>query len=307
MSLFQRTSSESDTPRRRQPASDTLSDPQPTPESSGFRRNQTMRYQRSSENLDRSERARLHHLTQTRRKAGLVLLLVTAAVILLTLIVTQFTARLTIVGVSQPVSRPLEVSVYVEAMNDYLAINPAQRLRFLLDQQALTQYVSAIHPEVTGLEVVGVTNVVEADVIIDFREPLASWDINGQSFFVDADGVVFSENYFDTPELRVVDESGLTPEQGTTVASSRLLSFTGRVVAEASKQGREVTQISLPSGSTRQVELRVKGSGSRVIMTIDRSAGEQVADMVRSLDFLKSRSVNADYIDVRVSGRAVYR
>jgi len=90
------------------------------------------------------------------------------------------------------------------------------------------------------------------------------------------------------------------------VASARLLSFVGRVVALAGESSYQVTEAILPSGTTRQLEIRLKDVGPLVKLSIDRGAGEQVEDMVRVLRYMSSRGVGATYVDVRVSGRAVY-
>jgi len=293
------------TPRRRQ-----ISDDEPrvriTDGGNQFRRGQTLSTHRYQDEQP-SERARVHDLTRRRRRMLMVLGLVIGIVALLTIILTQFTAKVIVSGSAEPTNRVVEPSDYEKAINEYYAIHPVERLRFFLNEQALSEYVGAMTPEVEAVEFSRAENIVEAHYSLDFREPIAGWQINGRQYFVDQHGVVFGQNYYQAPSLQIVDQSGISPEQGSTVASTRLLSFVGRVAAISKEQGSyEVVEAQLPVGTTRQIEIRLKDIQPTVKLTIDRAAGEQVEDMTRALQFLKDNGQGAQYIDVRVAGRAVY-
>jgi hypothetical protein len=104
----------------------------------------------------------------------------------------------------------------------------------------------------------------------------------------------------------VIDNSGVKTEQGKAIASSRLLSFVGQVVALSSQKGVSVTQVEIPAQSTRQVYIH--GEGIPVMrMTIDKGVGEQVNDMAAALQYFKERGETPSYIDVRVPSRAFYK
>jgi hypothetical protein len=205
------------------------------------------------------------------------------------------------------VSNSIDGIIYEEMINDYLGIHPAERLRFILNEQELSNYAAAVVPEVASVDQTGSENIVETRFSITFREPIAGWQINGRQFYVDDHGIVFDKNYYTEPTVQIIDESGLSPEQGSTVASARFLSFVGRVVGLSKDRGYEVTEAILPSGTTRQLEIRIKGVTPRVKLSIDRGAGEQVEDMSHALNYLTERKLKPSYVDVRVSGRAVYR
>ena len=66
-------------------------------------------------------------------------------------------------------------------------------------------------------------------------------------------------------------------------------------------------QVIIPASTTRQVELRIKKVSYPVKFSVDRPAGEQTEDMARVIKYLKSKGVNPDYVDVRVSGKAFYK
>lgn len=292
-------------PRRRQ------SDGEPQPSSldngSQFRRGQTLSGIRQPIDEPVSERARAHHLARQRRKIGGILLLVFVGILILGGLLTQFTATVHVGGSKDPISRPIDVVVYEKAITDYFGIHPVERLRFVQNEDGLSEYVSALLPEVSRVSLSATSNIVESHYTITFRHPVAGWQINNNKFFVDESGVVFDQNYYSTPTVQIVDQSGISPEKGSTVASSRLLSFVGRVVALSRAGGYQVKKVTLPVGTTRQLEVRLKDIKSFVKFSIDRGAGEQVEDMTRSLHYLKSKGRSPQYIDVRVAGRTIYR
>lgn len=294
-----------DTPRRRQ-SSDFVRTPS-VPDTSGnqFRRNQTMSgIRRDAEPT--SERARMHHLARRRRNIGAMLTLVLAIIVVLGGLLSQFTGQVVVAGSSQALTRKIDPASYQKAINDYLAIHPVERLRFALNETALSNYVSSILPEVSHVKLTSTDSIVQSNFTLTLRKPVAGWQINGHQYYVDDSGVVFQNNYYETPSVQIVDQSGVSPEQGTIVASARLLSFVGRVVSLAGQGSYTVTQAILPSGTTRELDVQLKDVAPRVKLSIDRGAGEQVEDMIRSLNYLKSQGKNPQYVDVRVSGHVVY-
>ncbi len=291
------------TPRRRLQQHEVAEE---TQASSQFRRNQTLSSYRHN-TPEESARHKAHDLTVRRRRLGGIFSIVLLAAVLLMLLLWQLIAQVHLTTSTKPLSVRFDTSVYERSINDYLALNPAQRLRFALDERALSDYVSSHLPEVEKIGVSGSAGLAQANFAITFRTPVAGWQINSRQNYVDARGVVFEKNYYTSPGLQIVDESGIRPEQGTAVASSRLLGFLGHVVAGAGERGYTVTQAILPAETTRQLDIYVKGSPSRIKFSIDRGAGEQVEDMDRVIRFLSSRHVKPKYIDVRVAGKAAYR
>jgi hypothetical protein len=272
-----------------------------------FRRNRTMSGVKPRVEVGSSSRSKVHHLTMRRQKVGGILLLVLIGIAVLALLITQLTARVIVSSSSAAVSNKIDGKDYEKVINDYLGIHPAARLRFLLNETELSDYASNMTPEVSRIEQTSVANVVETHFTVTFRKPIAGWQINGKQYYVDDQGIVFQKNYYEAPAVQIVDESGISPEQGSIVASARLLSFVGRVVALSRAGGHEVTQAILPSGTTRELDITIKDSITRMKLSIDRGAGEQVEDYSRALAYLTSKQQTAGYIDVRVAGRAAYQ
>jgi cell division septal protein FtsQ len=256
--MFSKRSSRGNEPvprRRRIPSEEDALPPQQTASSGGqFRRNQTLSSYRHN-TPEESSRQKAHHLAIQRRKIGGVFLIVAIAAVLLLLLLWQLMAQIHIVTSSKQLSTTFQPAEYERVVNEYLNLNPAQRLRVSLDETALSAYVSNELPEVERLSLSGGAGVAQANFSITYRTPVAGWQINGNQYYVDANGVVFEKNYYDAPKVQIVDESGVSPEQGSAVVGTRLLGFMGRVVAQAQGRGYTVTMEVLPPGTTRQVDV----------------------------------------------------
>lgn len=277
-------------------------------QSSQFRRNQTLSSFRRPATEQESHRQQLHALTRQRRNVGGALLAVAIIIGLLGVIVTNFVAEVGVTSASTRISRPVTVDRYEKTINDYYARHPIERVRFFLNQTSLYDFVSSRHPEVRALSLSSVSDIVKAQFSLDFRQPVAGWQINAKQYYVDSQGVVYQENYGAAPAVQIVDDSGVTPEQGSAVASARLLSFVGRATHEAGQRGYPITSVILPIGATRMLELRTEGQGRPVVrVSVDRGAREQIEDMSRVMAYLDKTNTKAEYIDVRVAGRAIYR
>jgi len=307
MSLFNK--KQSDIPRRRSADRDALVS---TP-SDIFKRNRTLTGTTSnnfgsadaSAGLE-SSRVQVHHLAIHRRKVSIVLAAAVVASAFLWLIVSNFTATVSIVVQNADISKPVDNSRYAKVIQDYLNINPMGRFHFLLDQSALATYVTSQLPEVATISQRDMANFGKTDFVITMRVPVAGWKINAQQYYVDSKGVSFDKNYFKSPTVQIVDNSGASPQTGA-VVSNRFLGFVGRVVSSAKSDGYTVTQAILPPNTTRELEIHLKNSNILVKLSIDRPAGEQIEDMSRALKYLSRHNITPGYIDVRVSGKAFYK
>lgn len=281
--------------------------------STTFRRNRTLSGSASSRVAGadvsqtdlKSARTHAHELVAHRRRLSGILSVVLLVGVGCFTFLYQLTASVTVSSVDHVVQ--LEQSRYQRAIEDYLHRYPIERLRFAADDVRLTQFVQAVHPEVRFVQTVGVDSIGVTKYQIVVRQPVASWQIGDKQYYVDAEGVSYEQNYYDAPAVRIVDESGAKNADGTAIASKRFLTFVGYAVSLAESSQLHVEQAVIPYGTTRQVELRVKGKPYGVKLSLDRPVGEQIEDMRRAVAYLESKSVTPKYIDVRVSGKAFYR
>jgi len=277
-----------------------------------FRRNRTLTGSRSSEIASageanaqlKSPRVQAHELRKKRRRVGSLLIVVLFAAMGLCVLVYEFTAG--VVVRAPGISVSLDKS-YEDAVQSYLALRPVERFRFLMNTNALNEFVKQKLPEVASIRSDGNDGFGKSDFTLTMREPLAGWSIQGSQQYVDSSGTAFSHNYYPTPSVQIVDNSGVQAAGGQAIASNRFLSFVGRTVGLMKAQGYIVTQVAIPAGTTREVELHIDGLAYPVKLSIDRTVGEQVEDMVRAIRWFQQKNQSPQYIDVRVSGKAFYR
>jgi hypothetical protein len=253
-----------------------------------------------------SPRAHAHYLANKRRKIFSVLMIILLSAACVWILISHFTAVATVSVSDASISKSINSSSYEQVIQDYLSANPVGRLRFLLDQSALSTYVASKLPEVKSVTQQNNIDIGKTNFIITMRVPVAGWKINGKQYYVDSDGISFEKNYFMEPTVQIVDNSGISPQTGVVVASKRFLSFVGRVVSVAKASGYAVTQATLPVNTTRQLEISLKGYSYPIKLSIDRPVGEQVEDMIRAVQYFASHGQTPSYIDVRVSNKAFY-
>lgn len=280
-----------------------------------FRRNRTItgsssaRIASSTElNADlRSPRAHAHHLTTLRRRLSMYFVVVASVSFLLYILVSQLTASMS-VAVTDAELLPKEDRVaYTATLEEYYSARPIERLRFLLNQDALTSHMQATHPELKHIRVEPGDQLGDASVILQARHAIARWSIDGNNRYVDEEGVVFARNYFTRPTLQIIDNSGIHATATQAVASNRFLGFVGRVIAASKEQGLEISKVTIPTLTTRQVAINLKGRKPYYKFSIDRSVGQQVEDMARIDRFLRQKGIATTYVDVRIEGKAFYR
>lgn len=252
-----------------------------------------------------SPREKAHRLNNMRRKVMAVLITLCVLCAVLAAMIWSFTASV-LVTFPNASSIP-ERQQYEAVVQDYLTKNPTERLRFNLNEARLSEFAMQENPEIARITQDGFAGFAKTTFSIELRQPVVSWQVGRTQYFVDKDGVSFSRNVFQTPEVTIVDNSGVEHTTGTAIASARFLSFVGRTVAIAQDRGLTVTQVAIPAGTSRQVELIIKDVAYPLILSIDRSPGEQVEDGMRAIAHFANAGRTPTYVDVRVKGRAFFR
>jgi len=314
MALFSNKKQKNAPRRRQQPtavSSERASEPD-LEERYAFRRNRTLTGSASSKVITLSEksaqlkspRVHAHELVARRRHLGAMLFVALIICSGLYFLISQFTAGVVIS--SSDTSITLDEN-YDKIVQSYLSSQPAERLRFLVNRDHLTEYVQSKVPEVASIIVDGDAGFGVSRFTVTMRRPIAGWSVRGNQQYVDATGTPFSRNYYASPSVEIVDKSGIQVEAGQAVASNRFLAFVGRVVGLAPAQGYTVTQVIIPSGTTRQIEVMLEGVKYPVKLSIDRPAGDQTEDMARAVKWMSDHKQSPQYIDVRIGGKAYYR
>jgi len=203
----------------------------------------------------------------------------------------------------------VDPSSYDKMIQAYLSKHPNQRFRFSLQRDQLAAYLQANgFPEVSSVD-----DMITPDgfgtkrLVLHMRRPTVAWTTGKTELFVDSTGVAFERNYYDTPAVAVVDQSGIQAKDNQVLVSNRFLAFIGRLMGAIEAHGQHVIRVAIPANTTRQVEMVLADVAYPIKVSVDRPVGEQAEDSVRAVEYMKKHGVTPEYIDVRVSGRAYYK
>lgn len=283
-----------------------------------FRRSRTMQGSTSSNVKSANQKKtvlksdRLKKQQQDRRKRIIFILL---SIVLITIIGVWYLISQYAVGVGsisfQPATDKAPPSeLYKKAIVDYMSVRPAERFRFALSQERLSQAVSNQLPEVKKIYKNGADSN-NINFKIELRKPIASWKTSNKQSFVDEEGVSFTHNYFSDPGVSISDNSGAAANSKNdtkAVVSERFLRFLGRLIALTNTSGLgEVKEASIPRATTREIDIKLEGRPYLVKTHIDRDPAATVEDIKRVVGFVEQKKVTPSYIDVRVTGRAFYK
>lgn len=280
-----------------------------------FRRNRTLTGSSSAQVVSsnelnaeiRSPRAHVHHLSALRRRLLASFVGVAVVSLALYILLSQLVASASVQMAGIGTLPQDDQAAYATALDSYYASRPAERLRFLLNTRMLLEHVQSSRPEIKSISVEPGEGLGNASVTLVSRKPIARWDLNGDNQYVDSDGVVFSRNYYGDPGLQIVDNSGIQSSSNRVLASNRFLGFVGRVVAKSAQSGLSVDTVTIPALTTRQIVVTLKGKATQYKLSVDRSPGQQVEDIVHIDRYLTAKNMTPGYVDVRIAGKAFYK
>ena len=269
-------------------------------EKSNFRRGKTI----SRHQKEHSERSENQKLVIRRRKLGAFFMILAIFISLISIFLFQFISK---VSVASNESKSQNLSKYEKSIEEYLNINPSERILSNLNKNALLESLQKKYPEVLSISDIKFNGLTSYKIYLDFRKPVASWLVDGKEFFVDSEGISFSVNNFEKPLLNIIDDSGAVVSKGKNVASSSFFSFIGKLVSAANKQGLEVSKIRIPPLSLRQVEVSVNGVGYFARMSTADSAEGQVINFKKAIEYFRTHRISPNYIDLRIEGKGYYK
>lgn len=269
-------------------------------EKGDFRRGKTI----SRHQKEHSERSENQKLVIRRRKLGAFFVILAIFISLISIFLFQFISKVSVVSNE---SKSQNLSRYEKSVEEYLNINPSERILSNLNKNALLESLQKDYPEVLSISDIKFNGLTSYKIYLDFRKPVASWLVDGKEFFVDSEGVSFSINNFAKPSLNIIDDSGAIVSNGKNVASSSFFSFIGKLVSAANKQGLEVSKIRIPPLSLRQVEVSVKGVSYFARMSTADSAEGQIINFKKAIEYFRAHKISPNYIDLRIEGKGYYK
>lgn len=259
---------------------------------------------RTSESSDRDNLKKL----RSRRKKILKLLHYSLFGLVFLMIFVRFFVFKIEIAIAEVKTDPDKVR-YQTAIAKYLSQQPFERLSFNIDKTHLEKSVQADHPEVLRINSVTSGFLRPTRFEVALRKPVATMMVNQKRYFVDAAGVPFGDNYHQSPQIEINDQSGIkqSGQLNQQLISGRFLRFIGRAIALTGEKGYQITTATIPTGTVHQIEFKVKNFDFYVKMTIDRDVAEQVEDLTRSLDYVKKSGLKPQYLDVRVVNKVFYK
>lgn len=269
-------------------------------EKGDFRRGKTI----SRHQKEHSERSENQKLVIRRRKLGAFFVILAIFISLISIFLFQFISKVSVVSNE---SKSQNLSKYEKSVEEYLNINPSERILSNLNKNALLESLQKDYPEVLSISDIKFNGLTSYKIYLDFRKPVASWLVDGKEFFVDSEGVSFSVNNFEKPSLNIIDDSGAIVFNGKNVASSSFFSFIGKLVSAANKQGLEISKIRIPPLSLRQVEVSVKGVSYFARMSTADSAEGQIINFKKAIEYFRTHKISPNYIDLRIEGKGYYK
>jgi len=283
-----------------------------------FRRNRTMTGSLVSEIGSASEanaqlkspRVQAHDLRRHRRRLVWVLFgIVGISAGLFFLVWESIITPRAVMASNSTSQTTFDAHAYNETIEKYLVKHPAQRFRFSLRRDQLSEYLQTNgFPEVDSIDgEVGNDGFGIKSITVHMRRASVVWTTADTKLYVDSMGVAFARNYYDTPTVSVVDQSGIQAKGNQVLVSNRFLGFIGRLVGAIEANGYRVTQIIIPTNTTRQVEMVLGGVAYPIKLSVDRPVGEQAEDAIRAVRYFAKHNTSPRYLDIRVSGRAYYQ
>jgi len=254
-----------------------------------------------------TNRTKFQDLINHRKRISLIVFFIIGIIFFLTLSITQLTGNSGLFINTISMKKNPILSEYEASFKEFLDSNPLYRVRFLLDQKSLDDYMSINKPEVLSITDIGKQSFFKTGYKINFRKPVAKWQIYDTVYYVDSYGKAFENNYFEEPDLNIIDNSGIRLEKGEAIVSNKFLKFVGRLVEEALNKGYFITEAIIPPEKTREVDIKLKGRGTIIKLAVDREVTGQIEDMNRVLLYMDKTAIQPSYIDIRISGKAFYK
>ncbi len=138
------------------------------------------------------------------------------------------------------------------------------------------------------------------------KQASLGWSTGNQTYVLDKDGTVIGVAAGPVIFPVVYDGSNLPVQVGQRVASVHFVEFASQIVAELAQSGIGVTRLDIKD-TTFDLSAQTN-KGYRLLFDTNRSTSEEIADLkaVQRLLVAQKRTP-AEYIDLRIAGKAYYK
>ena len=177
--------------------------------------------------------------------------------------------------------------------NNLLTLNPGKLATSLvaLDPQLKAVEVHRLWPH--GIQ-----------VVVTQKQPALGWSTGNQNYLLDKDGTVIGTLPSGSTLPIVVDGSNLPVQKGQQVVTATFVTFCANLLADLPATGLNPTGLRVQDTT---FDLYVQTNKHyQLIFDTTRPAADEIADLKTVLATLAAK-VPAQYIDMRISGKAYYQ
>lgn len=204
---------------------------------------------------------------------------------------------------------------YSSTMLNYSNSNAPLKQQWVIDKAALSIDTISHHPEVRQV-ILSTRQPFSTKVVakLEFRKPIFIWRGVGETYFIDKDGVLFSENMYKTSAEKnlpvIEDQGGVAPDPGQTVLTDTIVSDIAllyKLMPGLYPIPVKVNQIILPPAA-REIRAKLDGLPYYVKFSTERPVTDQIGELKQVVDHLNNSKVTpSEYIDVRVPDKSFYK
>ncbi len=207
----------------------------------------------------------------------------------------------------QPASARADAAHYEQLVQDYLNENPLERFQFAFSSDKFSAEMIQRAPELSSAALTNETGFMRHDVLLGARRAVARWQIGDKQYYVDSSGISYERNLLNEPTISVRDSTGLPIASQQIIASTKMMTFIGRVVGSVESKLGPVKEVVIPPATLKEVDLIFADRSYPVKLNIDRDPAGQAADIIAALQYLDARGIAPEYVDARVEGKAFYK
>jgi len=144
-------------------------------------------------------------------------------------------------------------------------------------------------------------------VTVTLKQPSLQWSTGNQIYVLDRDGTVIGQPAGTAAGLPLVyDGSNLPVQIGQQAVSSHFIEFVEQLVPGLAADGVTVTRLDIKD-TTLDLSAQTN-KGYRLLFDTSRGADDEIADLKAVQRLLAAqKKTPADYIDLRVAGKAYYK
>lgn len=141
---------------------------------------------------------------------------------------------------------------------------------------------------------------------VTLKQPSMGWSSGNQAYLLDRDGTVIGALPAGSPLPVVIDGSNLPVALGKQVVGTRFVTFVTAIAASLPGQGIKTSQLSVTDTT---LDLYVAtNKGYKLIFDTSRPAAGELSDLATVESTLsKQKRVPAEYIDLRIAGKAYFK